>query len=299
MKKSFIVILAVTFVFSACKKRLDSFLFNGDTSIEAYLLDDYKGPVSVELGPEYAISPDKIHKIQIPFTSEGKTLIQHAIYVGDIDRIAIDTVILYCHGNREHMDFYWPRQKMYANLGSKHRFGVLMFDYPGYGLSEGTPTESNMYESAEAAMKWLKEKGLTNERLIMFGFSLGTAPACELTANEGYSLKPSKIILEAPFASSEVMVQTSSVLNIPSSFFVNLKIDNAEEIKKINIPFLWIHGKNDSFLHIEKHGRVVFNNYGGSKKVAFEVEGGEHETNPTAMGLQTYQNTILNFITTN
>ena len=145
-------------------------------------------------------------------------------------------------------------------------------------------------------LKWLKTNGLSNERLVIFGFSLGTAAATEITAHAGYSLAPSKLILEAPFASAEVMVQSSSVINIPSSFLVNLKIDNAEEIKKVTVPFLWIHGKNDSFLHIEKHGRLVYKNYNGVSKTAFEVVGGEHETNPTAMGLDTYQNTVLQFI---
>lgn len=294
--KKLLFISFVTIALFACKKRLDSFLFN-PAAIEAYLLDDYPGEVSVDLPSSYDIADSMIHKIEIPFVSEGKTLIMQAIYVGEISRIALDTVILYCHGNREHMDFYWPRQKMYANLGHKHRFGVLMFDYPGYGLSEGTPTEKNMYESTEAALNWLKVNGLTDDRLVIFGFSLGTAAATEITAHSGYSLAPSKIILEATFASAEVMVQSSSILNIPSSFLVNLKIDNAEEIKKVTVPFLWIHGKNDSFLHIEKHGRLVYNNYKGISKTAFEVNGGEHETNPTAMGLDTYQNTVLQFIT--
>ena len=81
------------------------------------------------------------------------------------------------------MDFYWQRAKLLANVGGKNKYGVLMIDYRGYGMSEGKPSEEGMYTDVNTALNWLKKSGLTNDRLVMYGFSLGTAPACELTAN--------------------------------------------------------------------------------------------------------------------
>jgi pimeloyl-ACP methyl ester carboxylesterase len=214
-----------------------------------------------------------------------------------MSRIAIDTVLLYCHGNKDHVDFYWPRQKLYAHIGQLGRFGVLMFDYPGFGMSEGKPTEVNMYGSTELALSWLKTQGLTNDRLVMMGFSLGSAAVCEVAGNPSrFSMNPNKIILEAPFASAEILIQDGGLLSMPGSFLVDLKIDNATEIKKVNVPLLWIHGLDDSFLTVAHHGQLVYDNKPGDKEKEL-VPGGEHETTPTAMGYTNYINRMLAFIT--
>lgn len=47
---------------------------------------------------------------------------------------------------------------------------------------------------------------------------------------------------------------------MPGRFLVELKIDNATEIKKVNVPLLWIHGLDDSFLTVEHHAQLVFDN---------------------------------------
>ena len=117
-----------------CRKRLDSFLFN-PSALSSYALDSYSGEVSIPVGDAYQVPDSSIHRIQWTIISEGKPTVVHALYVGDTNRIDQDTVLLYCHGNKDHMDFYWPRQKLYSHLGHLGRFGVLMFDYPGFGMS--------------------------------------------------------------------------------------------------------------------------------------------------------------------
>ena len=291
-----LTVLLILLISTSCRKRLDDFLFNGDNTITEYLLDDFNDEVTLVVGDEYKIEDSMIHRLTIPMELDGETYSIGAVYVGEISKIATDTILLYCHGTKDHIDFYWPRQKLYANLGGKNNFGVLMFDYPGYGISSGNTTEANMYASTSAAMLWLKEKGLTNERTILLGFSLGCAPVCKLTAKGNYPLQPDKIILEAPFASAEAMVQGSTILNLPSSYFVNLKVDNAEEIKYVQQPLLWIHGIDDNFLSIETHGEVVFKNYHGTYSEAVRVPGGDHENTPFMFGYTNYLTAILNFI---
>ncbi|MGZ3865687.1 MAG: alpha/beta hydrolase, partial [Bacteroidia bacterium] len=200
-----------------------------------------------------------------------------------------------CHGNKWHMDFYWQREKLLAHVGGKHHYGVLMMDYRGYGLSEGDPSEDGMYADVDAAMQWLQSNGLTSSRLIIYGFSLGSAPACELTANPR-TLTPSKIILEAPFASAATMVDDASQLDMPASFMTNLKIDNSQEIKKINQPFFWMHGLADKFLNITTHGQVVYNNYRGSYKEAHKIAGADHGEVPAKYGFTNYLNDLYAFI---
>lgn len=299
MKKIIIYSAVIVFVLqTSCNKRLDDFLFN-PSQIDEYKLDNYDGPVSLDLEGNYFVPQSMIHKFSFPIEWEGEVLNIHAIYTGDLNSINTDTVIMYCHGNRDHMDFYWPRQKIYSHLGHITRFGVLMIDYPGYGLSEGEITEENMYVSVDGALKWLKSQGLTDDRLVMFGFSLGSAPVCKVAGEKNFAMNPSKIILEAPFASAEKMIQDAALLAMPSSYFVNLKIENAEQIKNVSVPLLWMHGEADDFLEISKHGEVVYKNYGGPSKTAVRVPGGGHESTPTILGYENYSAAILEFITNN
>jgi len=284
-------------LFSSCNKRLDDFLFNGDNTIAEYKLDLFEGPVSLDLPGTYFIPDHYIHQFSYTIQSEGKDLSIAAIFTGDLSKISTDTVILYCHGNRDHMDFYWPRQKIYSHLGNIARFGVLMIDYPGYGLSDGKTTEENMYASVDGALQWLKTQGLTDDRLVMFGFSLGSAPVCKVAGEQNFAMNPSKIILEAPFASAEKMIQDAALLAMPSSYFVNVKIENAEQIKNVGVPFLWIHGEADDFLEISKHGKVVYENYEGLSKTKVIVPGGGHESTPAILGFENYSSALLEFIT--
>lgn len=292
--KPLIFALFIGFLSSGCL-RMDRFLYNPDDSIEEYLLDEFEGETEIVLDDSYALPDSLKHVFTLSSDAEGDIASIYAVYVGDISSIATDTVILYLHGNAGHLDYYWPRIKLLANVGAKNRYGVLAIDYRGYGLSEGTPTEEGLYSDADAALKWLKERGLTNDRLVIYGFSMGSAPATELTAN-ARSMQPSKLMLEAPFASDDVMVQDASGLSLPGNYFSNLEINNAEEIAKVDEPFFWIHGAADSFLSIETHGEVVYKNYRGSFSVAHRVDGGEHSDVPSVMGYDAYSDAVLEFL---
>ncbi|MDQ3191087.1 MAG: alpha/beta hydrolase [Bacteroidota bacterium] len=286
----YILFLVTLLLFTSCQ-RLDDNLFNPDTSITEYKMDKFDGEVDFILNESYTINQNLIH--QFTLGVEGSKI--YAIYIGDLAKIATDTVIMYCHGNKWHMDFYWQRAKLLANTGFKNKFGVLMIDYKGYGLSQGKATEQALYEDTNTALNWLKEQGLTSERLVMYGFSLGSAPAINLSANP-MALKPSKLIVEAPFASSAVMVQDATQLAMPASYFVNIKINNAEEIKKVEQSFMWIHGIQDDFLSIKSHGELVFNNYSGSYSEAHRIEGANHGDVPLIWGFESYTNAINAFI---
>lgn len=295
MKKhilSFIILVAL----SSCL-RLDDNLYNASKLTE-YKLDNYTGEVDFTLDYSYHIPDSLAHIFTLSSQGAGESSATtiYAIYIGDIAQIATDTVIMYCHGNKDHMDFYWQRAKLLANTKSKNRFGVLMIDYRGYGMSEGKPTENGLYADTDAALKWLQSKGLTNERLVIYGFSMGSAPATKLSANN-YTLKPSKLMLEAPFASAEVMVQDGSGLALPGTTVTDLQINNGEEIKGVQQPFFWVHGEADDFLNIDTHGAVVYNNYQGTYKEAHRIPNAGHSTIPTTMGFQAYLTAIGNFIT--
>jgi alpha/beta superfamily hydrolase len=299
MKKiSLIVIIGCLLirVVSSCAK-LDANLFNTSEKITEYKWDDYTGEQDFKLDANFNIPSNRflLFDIESQAPGENNSSTIKAVYLGDVNKINTDTIIVYCHGNKWHMDFYWQRAKLLAHIGGKNHYGVLMMDYRGYGLSKGKPTEKGMYADVNACLQWLKDKGLTSSRLIMYGFSLGSAPTCELSGKPTV-LTPSKIILEAPFAGAAVMVQDASQLNMPADYFTDLKIDNAEEIKKCQQPLLWIHGTNDNFLNYVTHGQLVYNNHQGAYKQHIAVNSADHGEVPAKYGFDNYMRDVLNYI---
>lgn len=289
------IIVSVSFL--SCS-RLDNSLFNPTTEkISTYSFDNYTGGVDFHLDASYKIPDSLIHLITLSSKAndESSPTKIYGVYIGDIKSIAIDTIIMYCHGNKDHMDFYWPRAELLANAGGKNRFGVFMVDYRGYGLSDSKPSEKGLNADVDAALQWLQTNGLSNSRLIMYGFSMGTAPATKLTA-EPMSMKPAKLMLEAPFASSDVLIQDATGLSLPATFVTDLKINNAEEIKKIQQPFFWIHGIDDHYLNITTNGELVFKNYMGIYKEAHSIAGAGHSNVPNTMGFQNYLKAVTDFI---
>ncbi len=262
-----------------------------------YLLDNYTGTQDFILDNSYKIPDSLIHifTLQSREPSESNATQIYAIYIGDISKIATDTVIMYCHGNKWNMDFYWQRAKLLANTGNKNQYGVLMVDYRGYGMSSGTPTEDGMYADVDAALQWLNNKGLSNSRLMIYGFSLGSVPATMLTAHPR-TMTPAKLILEAPFASSATLVNDATQLDLPPSYVTTFKIDNADEIKLVNQPFMWMHGLSDTFLNWQTNGLVVYNNYQGIYKEKHLIPGADHGEIPVKDGFVQYSSDLYAFI---
>lgn len=291
-----LLFIAIILTMQSCL-RLDSNMYDNE-KITSYRWDNYPGITDFPLTSNYAIAPANMHEMDLYSidTASENTYVIKALYVGDYSKINTDTVILYCHGNKQHMDFYWPRAKLLANAGGKNRFAVMMLDYRGYGLSQGDPSEEGLYQDVTAALEWLKSKGFTNNRVVIYGFSLGSAPAVKVLAEPRSTLVPSKLILENPFASSELMVQDAAQLAMPSSFFTNVKVNNAEEIKKVQQPLMLLASEKDKFLKPESHGYVVYKNYTGTYAEKHSVADADHSTLQVKWGFGPYCAAVEAFI---
>lgn len=274
---------------------LDDLLYNPKEVSGDYRLNNIQAD-ELQIPATFLLDEDQILPFSLASKNAGggsETI--WAIYMGDTSLIKTDTVIVYCHGNAYNLDGYWERATLLANLGEKSRYGVLIMDYQGYGKSTGKGNEAGLYNDVDACLEWLKNKGLTGDRLVMYGFSMGTAPATELTANPR-SLVPSKLILEAPFASAAMMVNDATPLALPASYLTNLKIDNAEEIVKVNQPFLWMHGEQDDFLSRKYHGQVVFDRYQGTYKQKVIAPNAGHGDFPQSLGFEEYMSSVFGFL---
>ena len=121
--------------------------------------------------------------------------------------------ILYCHGNAEDLSDIRPAIEQFAG----HGFALLAVDYPGYGCSEGEPSEEGCILAAEAGLDYLRETLQIDPRhIIVYGRSLGGGPATDLVSRESVG----GLILEGTFTSC-FRVQTRWRL-LPWDLFDNL-----------------------------------------------------------------------------
>lgn len=304
--KKFSSIIAVTALILgsfSCKKNLNDNLFNASKLTE-YKLDAYGGTVDFVLSDDYHINDSLIHVFPIwsKTANESDSTKIWAIYIGDFKQkgnkelIANDSVLVYFHGNKDHMDFYWQRAKLLAHTGGKLNYGVLMIDYRGYGMSEGKSTEETMYADANAAISWMRRKGVLAQKFGIYGFSLGSAAATNTTLNLPNNYKPFCIALEAPFASVATLVNDGAALNLDPLFFTTYKCDNNVNIRLIQQPFYWIHGTKDKFIPIETNGEVLFKNYTGTISEAQRIDGADHSDVPQTVGFAKYNQLLYSFI---
>lgn len=260
---------------------------------DEYLYDDYEDGVD-KLPSEYDVLPGELTEITVESQGDEGTNTIYGAYLGDVNTISEDTVILYCHGNTGTMDLYYQRAKLLYHAVAKSHYGVLLFDYQGFGRSEGTPSEAALVADGHAMVSWLGGQGLTGDRLYVYGFSLGSIPAVELCANPEY-LTPARLLLEAPIGSIDAMAQDGSGLTIAGSFFADLKTNNIELIELVNQPLYWIHGIADDFLAMATHGQPIFDNHRGAFRFSEKVPEGNHGDTPFVLGLEPYIESLETF----
>lgn len=297
--KNYLLLISSVFLISCL--RLDNLAFMGDTTISEYKFDNYSGETDLELPPAYDIPSSMIHVISFPSNDSDQhhplrsTI--YGVYIGNLDQISHDTIIVYCHGQRDHLDFYWPRAKLLANCGEKNRFGVLMMDYLGFGLSKGKASATQMVHDVEGSLLWLKKMGADSSKTIIYGFSLGSWPAIYVAAlfNE---FKPYRLITESALASVDNITQESTQINVPSRFLTDLGMRNAYYIQYVKQNYLCFHGTEDDYISIS-NSELLLKNYSGSYKEFHRVEGAKHGENgvPHTLGFEKYLDIIYKFIT--
>jgi uncharacterized protein len=271
MKTIHIVILtAVSMMFASCD--LDGFLFP-KTALTSYSLST-------------AVIPEANREF-VTMTSQGRKIYGYFIKAAPSSGPA--ATVLYFHGNYDHLQYYWNRAELLYKTG----LNVFIFDYQGYGMSEGTPSESALYADCRAALKYvLSRSDVSPTRLAFYGYSLGCVGAIDVAA---YEFSPSCLCLEAPFASMSTLLQSGVLLDIPGSYVAEGEYDNAGKIRSVHVPLLLLHGEADKFIDIGKNGAVVFENANPPKQF-IRVPGADHEGIPDAMGEGTYITTVKSFL---
>ena len=147
--------------------------------------------------------------------------------------------ILFLHGNAGNLD---NRIDKLNSLGSME-INFLIIAWRGYSGNQGSPSEVGLYKDALGAIKWLNEKGISNDQIVLYGESLGTAIATEVGQNKNFA----GIILEAPFTSMVDMGQKIYPI-FPVRFLLKDKYESKNKIKNLNSPILVLHGRKDKIV---------------------------------------------------
>ncbi|MGC1306495.1 MAG: alpha/beta fold hydrolase [Phormidesmis sp.] len=155
--------------------------------------------------------------------------------------------LIYFHGADLNIGFnvaqaYWLRQ-----LG----FNVLLAEYRGYGLSEGSfPTEASLYADADAALAYLTQRGIMADEIFIYGHSLGGAIAINLAVDHP---DLAGIIVQNSFTSMADMVTQFSYTRpytrcIPVRWILNQRFESLQKISQLQVPVLLIHATGDPLI---------------------------------------------------
>ena len=152
-------------------------------------------------------------------------------------------VILFSHGNGEDLGHVRPLLEPLRRAG----FGVLAWEYRGYGLSEGRMTEAGAYRDIEAVYRHLtEERGIPAERILVYGRSVGSGPSVDLAAR----VPVGGLVVESGFATAFTVMT-----RVPLFPFDRFR--NEAKIGRVDAPVLIVHGTRDEVVPFS-HGRRLF-----------------------------------------
>ena len=275
----------MTLSFFSCKNDVASALLKGEQV-------EYKF-TNAELSERF-VDEGLVSQFSLISNNGGSEAKIEALYIGSQDRIKTDTIILYLHGNSPSMNDYWQLTVDLANVGGKHNYGVMMFDYRGFGNSEGqSESIEDLVADAEACITWLEARGLTKDRLAVYGYSLGAMPAAHLAA-EPSVLEIEKVVLDAPQTTSTKLLQDATGLSLSGSTVTSFDYNIPLVTQDYDNYLLWIHGTEDKTASFENF-KYVYDRYDNPKKSSAELEGVGHST-AIEMGFPAYEAMMLKFI---
>ena len=145
--------------------------------------------------------------------------------------------------------------------------GVLLVEYRGYGGNPGEPSEEGFYRDGEAAIAWLKARGIKAQDLIIVANSIGGGVATEMAVRHD----PAALILIAPFTSLPDAAQ-DNLWWMPASLLVRDQYRNADKVSELDMPVLVQHGDADTLIP-DQHGERLARRAPNAEFQSFEGSG--------------------------
>jgi pimeloyl-ACP methyl ester carboxylesterase len=182
--------------------------------------------------------------------------------------------LLYSHGNAEDVGLSLPYlDKMADTCG----VNVFAYEYCGYGLAEGDPSEENCYLCIDAAYEYLRQK-VDPSTIIVFGRSLGSGPSTDLVSRHP---EIRGLVLQSPLESGARAVFGKTVSYV--GYYMDI-FKNYEKIPKVECPVFIMHGTKDEVVPFH-NGEAMH----AACKVAakpYWVEGRGHNNMPDTQCLE-------------
>lgn len=194
--------------------------------------------------------------------------------------------ILFFHGNAGNISGRLDTIKLLYELG----LNVCIIDYPGYGRSEGTPSEESTYKSGIEAYRYLvNQRDISPHKIILMGRSLGGPIAANIAASEPVA----GLILESTFTTAaELATELYPVL--PVRRIIQFRYPTIDFLQKVGKPVLITHSIDDDLIPFH-HGEKLFKS--AQEPKSFFRMTGRHGTGHLASG-RAYKEAMLHFIRT-
>ncbi len=192
-------------------------------------------------------------------TSDGLKL--HGWFLKSKERS--NGTVLFLHGNAENISTHVNNVLWLVDNG----YDVFIFDYRGYGKSEGHASLKGVHIDAGSALETLFSLPYTNKkRIIVFGQSLGGAIAVYTVANSPHKNAVDALILDSAFSGYRTIAREKLAAVVitwpfqyPLSFLVSDYYSPVRWIKKVNpVPVLLLHGDKDTVVAVH-HSRIIYN----------------------------------------
>ncbi len=186
--------------------------------------------------------------------------------------------LIFLHGNAENitshvLSVHWLPQYGYE---------VFLFDYRGYGKSEGKASIEGLVDDSESALRYLNSRQDVGD-IVLMGQSLGGTIALKVAAKAENQSRLKALVLESAFSDFRGIVREKLdslwltwPLQYPLSWLVSSHYSPIEEAKSISdLPMLFIHGEEDPIVPVH-HGDALYAAAGSSKKSFWRVPGAGH-----------------------
>jgi len=208
-----------------------------------------------------------INREDVFFVSKNGSRL-HGWYFKKAD--ATKTALLH-HGNGGNVENCLKSAHALVTAGAN----VLLYDYEGFGLSEGRPSNSNICNDAEAAYQFLLERKQTNpHQIVEVGFSMGTGLACRMADKHPCA----GVILISPYKSLEAVAQhhLPFLKLYPSLLYPQPDLGAGNLFRDKRIPLLMVHSANDRLLPVAQADEIYSQAREPKTYIRVQIAGGGH-----------------------
>jgi len=224
---------------------------------QVYHPDRFLGATGAELGRPYE---------EVWFQASDGLKLNGWFFPASINSPRAGWAVLVCHGNAGNISHRLGLCQELLATG----VNVFLFDYRGYGRSQGRPSEEGTYRDAQAAHQFLQRKGFAGRHILAFGESLGGGVASELALREELG----GIILQSTFTSiPDIGAELFPWL--PVRTLGRIRYETCRKLPRLKIPVLIMHSRADELIRF-RHGQANFA-AANEPKLLWEIQGSHND----------------------